>query len=216
MLPAEFSYTQRGKNNFTGRLELDEVMRIISGVFGGRAIQMNGKLPIRPTSDKARGAVFSSLAPHIEGARFLDICAGTGAMGLEALSRGALLVKAIERSQEAAQLIMANRQALGTTDASFEVIVGEFGKILPRLEGESFDIIFADPPYGKGYPSEILILVGLHSLLAPGGHLVIEHFTKEQVLVAPGSLRLTRTKKYGQTQMSFFILDQQEVPEGAK
>ena len=137
-------------------------------------------------------------------------------MGLEALSRGALLVKAIERSQEAAHLIRANRQALGTTGASFDVIVGEFSKILPRMAGESFDIIFADPPYGKGYPSEILILVELYSLLAPGGHLVIEHFTKEQVLAAPGSLRLTRTKKYGQTQMSFFILDQPKEPGGAK
>ncbi|MBS3872574.1 MAG: 16S rRNA (guanine(966)-N(2))-methyltransferase RsmD [Firmicutes bacterium] len=184
-------------------------MRVIAGTLGGRAIGMKDSLPIRPTSDKARGAVFSSLAPRIAGAKFLDIFAGTGAMGIEAISRGAHRVTAVELSPQVARLIKENLLSLGITSDEFEVKVGSFQAVLPILAAETYDLIFADPPYGQGYPAEVLRLIAHHDLLKTEGLLVIEHFSKESVPQRQGKLRLFKIKTYGQTQMSFFMAERE-------
>jgi len=184
-------------------------MRIIAGSLSGRAIKMNDKLPVRPTSDKARGAVFSSLAPLIAGANFLDIFAGTGAMGIEAISRGAHHVLAIELSPQVAKLIRDNLGALGIAQEVYEVRVGSFRAVLPSLVANAYDLIFADPPYGQGYPAEVLRLVAEHDLLKPAGIMVIEHFVKESVPLAHGHIRLLKTRSYGQTKMSFFVAERE-------
>lgn len=184
-------------------------MRVIAGTLGGRAISMNDNLPVRPTSDKARGAVFSSLAPLIAGSNFLDIFAGTGAIGIEAISRGAHHVTAIELSPQVAMLIRDNLVALGIRNDVFEVRVGSFRDVLPRLTAKAYDLIFADPPYGQGYPDEVLRLVLQHDLLKSAGIMVIEHFAKESVPLAHGKLRLFKTKNYGQTKMSFFVAERE-------
>jgi len=174
---------------------------------------MNKGFAIRPTSDKSRGAVFSSLGSLVSGAKFLDICAGTGAMGLEALSRGAVKAVAIEKSREAAQLIVHNMRQLGVLEQELQLIIGEFASVLPRLAPEKFEIIFADPPYGKGHPREILFLVEQYGLLNLGGILVIEHFAKELLPNELGRLYQIKAKHYGQTTMSYFALQQANAQE---
>lgn len=166
---------------------------------------MDDRLPIRPTSDKARGAVFSSIAPLICNARFLDIFAGTGAMGIEALSRGASSVVAVELSPKVARLIRRNCESIGVPLELLSVRVGAFNKVLPTLLGCTFDVIFADPPYDQHFGGAVLELVDTYGLLAAGGVLIIEHFAKEKLPAVSGSLRLFKTKNYGQTEMSFYI-----------
>ncbi|MDP3487792.1 MAG: 16S rRNA (guanine(966)-N(2))-methyltransferase RsmD [Bacillota bacterium] len=180
-------------------------MRIISGIYGGRKILMDDSLPIRPTSDKARGAVFSSIATLIPDSAILDIFAGTGAVGIEALSRGAKIVTAIEKSPQVAALIARNRDNLGIQSDQLAVIVGSFERELPRLEGSNYDVIFADPPYSKGYAQMVLELVAQHGLLHPTGVMIIEHFSKEEIAERAGDLRRAKIKNYGQTTMSYYL-----------
>ena len=180
-------------------------MRIISGIYGSRQILMDDSLPIRPTSDKARGAVFSSIASLIPEASVLDIFAGTGAVGIEALSRGAKLVTAIEQSPKVAALIARNRDSLGIKLDQLVVVVGSFEQELPRLAGATYDVVFADPPYSKGYSQAVLELVAQYRLLSPRGVMIIEHFYKEEVSEKVGDIRRSRVKNYGQTMMSYYL-----------
>ncbi|KAF0197970.1 MAG: putative methyltransferase [Bacillota bacterium] len=180
-------------------------MRIISGIYGGRQILMDDNLPIRPTSDKARGAVFSSIAMLIPESSILDIFAGTGAVGIEALSRGAKLVTAIEQSPKVAALIARNRDGLGIQRDQLAVIVGSFERELPRLAGSTYDVIFADPPYSRGYAQLALELVAKYGLLHPTGAMIIEHFSKEEVTDRAGDIRRAKVRYYGQTMMSYYL-----------
>lgn len=166
---------------------------------------MDSRLPIRPTSDKARGAVFSSLASLIPDAKFLDVFAGTGAVGIEAVSRGARLVIAVEQSPRAAALIAKNRESLGIHPELLQIRVGSYARLLPELTGENFDVIFADPPYGDKLGAIVLELVDRCALLAPLGVLIVEHFAKESLPVQVGKLVREKTRNYGQTEMSFFV-----------
>lgn len=180
-------------------------MRIISGIYGGRQILMDGSLPIRPTSDKARGAVFSSIAALVPESSVLDIFAGTGAVGIEALSRGAKAVTAIEQSPKVAGLITRNRGNLGIMPDQLSVIIGSFERELPKLAGMSYDIIFADPPYSKGYAQLVVELVARNELLHPKGVMIVEHFAREEAAEKMGDIRRVRVKTYGQTLMSYYL-----------
>ncbi len=166
---------------------------------------MDDRLDIRPTSDKARGAVFSSLGELIPDARFLDIFAGTGAMGIEALSRGARLVVAVEQSPRAALLIVRNCERLSIAPELLKVRVGSYDKVLPELTGQEFDVVFADPPYSCSAGAHVLALVDRCNLLSARGVLVIEHFAKESFPAEVGSLTLLKAKQYGQTFMSYYV-----------
>lgn len=165
---------------------------------------MDDKAPVRPTSDKARGALFSSIAALVHGSRVLDICAGTGAVGLEALSRGALHVTAVEQAQRAIDLLKLNANALGVDPARYEIMRGDFRSVLGRLAGRQFDIIFADPPYEQGLLISVLEQVWRHNLLADNGVMVMEHFAKEEPPEASADLVRFKVKKYGQTTMTFY------------
>ncbi len=180
-------------------------MRIIAGTFKGRHIVMDDKLAIRPTSDKARGAVFSSLAELIPDACFLDVFAGTGAMGIEAVSRGARLVVAVEKSPRAAALIIRNRDSLNIDPLVLRVRVGSYEQVLPELGEQKFDVIFADPPYGDLVGTQVLALIDRCGLLAVRGVLVVEHFAKESLPTETGGLGLLKIKSYGQTVMSHYV-----------
>ena len=180
-------------------------MRIISGIYGGRQILMDDSLPVRPTSDKARGAVFSSIATLIPDSSVLDVFAGTGAVGIEALSRGAKIVTAIEQSPKVAALIARNRDNLGIQCDQLAVVVGNFERELPKLAGLTYDVIFADPPYSKGYAQMVLDLVAKYELLHPAGAMIIEHFAKEEIADNAGDIRIAKVKNYGQTTMSYYL-----------
>src|SRR5438046_7649966 len=124
-------------------------MRVIGGIHRGRRLRAVRGLAVRPTSDRLRETLFNILAPRIGGSRFLDICAGSGAVGIEALSRGATEVTFIERSRQACVAIEANLASLGITRST--IIKHDAAASLKKLARESaqFDLVFFDPPYAS-------------------------------------------------------------------
>ena len=128
-------------------------------------------------------------------------------MGIEAISRGASKVIAVEKSAKIAMLLRKNRDVCGIDEKRLEVINGDFIKVLPKLQGMHFDMIFADPPYDLGFPQQVLDLVHQLSLLHPAGVLIIEHFQKEALPLSHGTLTRFKERNYGQTLMSFYRVD---------
>src|SRR3982074_18382 len=119
-------------------------MRIIAGKYRGRRLKSPPSLETRPTSDRLRETLFNILAPRIEGSRFLDLCAGTGAVGIEALSRGAAKVGFVDQSRKMSALVSANVESLEVTDTAIEIVAAEALEFLRRQtkhQAEPFDII---------------------------------------------------------------------------
>lgn len=137
----------------------------------------------------------------MQGARVLDICAGTGLVGIEALSRGAGSLIAIEENRALAKAVEASFKKLNLDG---EVICGDFRRVLPVLEPKSFDIIFADPPYKSPHIKDIPLSVEKFDLLDDGGLLVIEHMKGYKFSEECTVLGLQSTRNYGQTCLSFF------------
>src|SRR5881296_3090506 len=142
-------------------------MRIIAGKFRGRKLKSPPSLQTRPTSDRLRETLFNILAPRIEGNRFLDLCAGSGAVGIEALSRGASAVVFIERSRPACATIKQNLTSLGV-DRDVRIINQDVEAALAQLENEAkrFDIVFFDPPYASEIYDRVMNGLGTGSLLS--------------------------------------------------
>jgi 16S rRNA (guanine(966)-N(2))-methyltransferase RsmD len=165
-------------------------------------------MQIRPTSDRLRETLFNVLAPRIEGARFLDLCAGSGAVGIEAISRGASFVTFVDRSRKMCGLVEANLDLCVVPEELTEVALSEATDYLRRREGrggEPYDIAFFDPPYAIDY-TPILDLFGAHSptLLAEDGILVVEHHHKTMLKDAVGNIRRWRILKQGDSALSFY------------
>lgn len=176
-------------------------MRITGGIARGRLVLSPEGREVRPTGAKVRQALFNILGPRIAGARFLDICAGSGLMGIEALSRGASWLVSIE---EARPLAKAIEMSLKTLDFEGEVIAGDFRQVLAVLERQSFDVIFADPPYKSPHINQIPLSVEKYDLLAEGGILVVEHLRGHKFSEESKLLEIQSTRNYGQTSLSFF------------
>jgi 16S rRNA (guanine966-N2)-methyltransferase len=183
-------------------------MRIISGKYRGRKLKSPPSLKTRPTSDRLRETLFNILAPRIEGARFLDLCAGSGAVGLEALSRGAAHVTFVDRSRKMYALIETNLELLNVGDGETEVLSKEaldfFNRSVKR-EAEPYDAIFFDPPYTTDY-EEVLEYIGEHAagLLAKDGVVVVEHHKKKDLPNEFGELQRYRVLKQGDSALSFY------------
>ena len=183
-------------------------MRIIAGQYRGRVLKSPPSMQIRPTSDRLRETLFNVIAPRIEGARFLDLCAGSGAVGIEALSRGASFVAFVDRSRKMCGLVEANLNLCGVPEELTEVALSEAADYLRRIEargGDPFDIAFLDPPYAIDY-TPILDLFGARTpvLLAPGGILIVEHHHKTTLRDAVGGIRRWRILKQGDSALSFY------------
>ena len=183
-------------------------MRIISGKYRGRKLKTPPSLKTRPTSDRLRETLFSILAPRIEGARFLDLCAGSGAVGIEALSRGAAQVTFVDRSRKMYALIETNLKMLNVVDYEIDVVskeVLEFLRKHAKQEDEPFDIMFFDPPYATDY-EDLLDYIGEHAarLLAENGVIVVEHHKKKDLPIEFGGLRRYRVVKQGDSSLSFY------------
>ena len=156
---------------------------------------------LRPTSDKLRGTLFNILAPRIEGARVLDVFAGTGAVALEALSRGAALATCIESDRRAVQLIEENRDRCGVTDRC-AIIRDAAERALSRpIAGGPFDVVVIDPPYDYAAMADIVAAAATHR--ASGGVMVVEHATRVTPPSPPG-LIVTRTLRSGDSSLSFY------------
>ena len=175
-------------------------MRVIAGQFRGRRLKAPDWEGLRPTSDRLRETLFNILAPRIEGGHVLDGYAGTGAVGIEALSRGAAHVTFVEQDRRAASLIEANLAALGLT-SRYAIIRAGFAGTVPRLPGP-FEMVFLDPPYGaaeleRALESAVPLIVG--STL-----LIVEHATRDAAPAAVGPLVRTREVKQGDSALAFY------------
>ena len=165
-------------------------------------------MQIRPTSDRLRETLFNVIAPRVEGVRFLDLCAGSGAVGIEALSRGASFVTFVDRSRKMCGLVEANLDLCGVPEEMTEVVMSEAADYLRRLAtrgGQPYDIAFLDPPYALDY-LPMLDLFGAHTatLLGDDGILVVEHHHKNNLKDEMGSLRRWRILKQGDSALSFY------------
>ena len=178
-------------------------MRIISGDCRGRKlVQIQGQ-DIRPTSDRVREALFNILGPGIREKRVLDLFAGTGAFGLEALSRGAQAAVFVDAATASCNVIKQNI-ALCRMANQARVICHDLVKLpLPALD-KPFDLVFMDPPYNKGYPGQVLGKPGFSELLAPDAIVIVEQSAKETLNNPVNSLDKYREKKYSRTTLSFW------------
>lgn len=185
-------------------------MRIIAGKYRGRKLKSPPSPQTRPTSDRLRETLFNVLAPRIEGARFLDLCAGTGAVGIEALSRGAEHVTFVDQSRRMCGLIEVNTSALEIPEKEFEVENVDASEYLRRhakKERDPFDIIFFDPPYAEDYEA-VLSFIAEHQpqLLSDEGIVIVEHHKKKDLPDEFGPLKCYRTLKQGDSVLGFFKL----------
>jgi 16S rRNA (guanine(966)-N(2))-methyltransferase RsmD len=165
-------------------------------------------LDVRPTSDRLRETLFNILAPRINEVRFLDLCAGTGAIGIEALSRGATHATFVDRSRKMCGLIEANLDLCRVPEDQTEVFNIEASDFLHHAESRKlkpWDMIYFDPPYQENY-LRVLEYVGSNtsSLITNDGLLIVEHYHKNQLSDEIGLLRKTRTLKQGDSSLSFY------------
>ena len=180
-------------------------MRIVAGEFRGRALKSPSWDGLRPTSDRLRETLFNILGPAIRGARVLDGFAGTGAIGIEALSRGAAHVVFVEQDPRAVKLIEANLAPLLASDRPKPVIIrAAFAAAVKRLEREVFDVIVLDPPYAEHAAGEAL--EAALPLFSHGAatRLIIEHGTRHTPPSGHSGVRLTRTVTAGDSALSFY------------
>lgn len=183
-------------------------MRVIAGTFRSRPLAAPPGLNTRPTSDRLRETLFNVLAPRIQGAQFLDLYAGSGAVGIEALSRGAANVTFIERAAPALKVLRANLDRLSLTQG-FRINSGSVGSYLrgPRSGAAEFDIVFLDPPYDavSEYAAVLNLLGGEASaFLAAGAVVIAEHRKKDKLETVYGSLERTRLLEQGDAALSFY------------
>ena len=192
-------------------------MRVIAGTFRSRTLQAPAGLATRPTSDRLRETLFNVLAAKVAGSRFLDLYAGSGAVGIEALSRGAERVVFVERAQAAIRVLRANLAHLELT-RGFEVVAGSVSGFLRGKEsGARFDLVFLDPPYDAA--GEYALSLGLlggeaAGLLSEGAVVVAEQRRKEKLVDRYGTLRRTRLLEQGDAGLSFYAAIGSEETEG--
>jgi 16S rRNA (guanine966-N2)-methyltransferase len=183
-------------------------MRVIAGTLKGRRLKAPTWDGLRPTSDKLRETLFNILAPRIAGARFLDGYAGTGAVGIEALSRGAKAVTFVESDKRADTLIRENLAHCGVENG-YAIIRATVARAIDQLDAaafgpyELFDIVWFDPPYDE-QPDAVLSAAG--AIVAPGGLLVLEHARRRQPPDNAGRLARVRQVASGDSTLSFYEL----------
>jgi 16S rRNA (guanine966-N2)-methyltransferase len=194
-------------------------MRIIGGTAAGMILKVPKGFDVRPTPDLVKQAVFNSLGDRVSGARVLELFSGTGALGLESLSRGAARIVSVEKASRHARMIQENLKALRLDAGRFELRIQDAFVAMAQLAaaGTQFDLILADPPYGEknvgrrstSFAQKVLDSEPLLHLLAPGGLLVLGH-TKRDTLSFPDEWKERKTMKHGDTMMRFL---ERESPE---
>ena len=190
-------------------------MRIIAGALKGRRLITPGGATTRPTADQVRTALMDALTPRLAGARLLDVFAGAGGVGLEALSRGAAHVTFVERDRRALAALRDNIAALGVRDRT-RVLADDAARALDRLvrEGAVFDLAFLDPPYESELAGPVLDRLGAGRLLVGGGLVVVQHLTTRPPAAA-GALRPLRTRRFGETTLTFLRAGAYDAPSPA-
>ena len=180
-------------------------MRIIAGDYKGRKLFSPMDRSVRPTSDKVKEAMFSMLQTRIDGARVLDLFAGTGNLGLEALSRGADFCVFCDVSKDSLALIRQNIEMCRAEEYS-EVIAGDYKRTLSLLEGrEKMDIILLDPPYKKGLLPDVLERIRDNEILAEDGIIVCEHYKETELDDVTCGFEKLKSKHYGKVVLTLFV-----------
>ncbi len=169
-------------------------MRIIAGKHRGRTLIVSQGMEIRPTSDRVKESFFQILSLRLAGARVLDLFAGSGALGIEALSRGAAEAVFNDSSRDSVAVLKKN---LAAVKEEGKVYTLDFRTCLKTVSGE-FDLIFADPPYREDYAAEICRLVSERGLLKRGGLLILESEREES---APEGWKMADARSYGRTKI---------------
>ncbi|HMC27878.1 MAG TPA: 16S rRNA (guanine(966)-N(2))-methyltransferase RsmD [Verrucomicrobiae bacterium] len=187
-------------------------MRIIGGQAAGLLLKVPSGYDVRPTPDLVRQAIFNSIGARVAGARVLDLFSGSGAIGLECLSRGAALVLSVEKSNRHAAMIRENLTSTGLSAENYQLRVQDVFTAIGQLaeNGERFDLIMADPPFGEknvgrrsnSFSQQLLDDERLPSLLAPEGLFVLGH-TKRDTLTLPKTWSEVKVMKHGDSMMRF-------------
>jgi len=199
-------------------------MRIIAGKAKGRTLVAPKAKILRPTTDRVKESLFNILS--VEGRRFLDLFAGSGSVGLEAVSRGASRVILVESQRACADAIRTNIERCGFLNMPLEEPAGGGGQDVEVIDcpveralrllghrGERFDVVFADPPYGRNLMDETLRLVRTQALMSQDGVLVVQHSAREEVPARREGYQIEDSRRYGETALSFLRLQRPEEPE---
>jgi 16S rRNA (guanine966-N2)-methyltransferase len=176
------------------------VPRVVGGELAGRKLYTPSGRATRPTMDRVREALFNILAPRLPDARVLDLFAGTGALAIEALSRGAALAILVEPNPEARRAIQRNLAELGLTDRT-DVWATTAERAVPKLPAHRFDLIFADPPWHDGIAPTVV--AALPRLLSPTGLVIVERSLDMPRLKEPRLVQVDE-RRYGRTKLDFY------------
>ncbi len=181
------------------------ILRVISGSARGMKLETLEGIGTRPTTDRVRENLFNILAPYMEDSKVLDLYAGTGSLGIEALSRGARFAVFSDRSENCYRIIKKNIQHTGFSDKS-EVFQGEAELILKKLshQGEKFDIIFLDPPYKREIIPGILVELERTGVLEERFIIVAETDIDDELPEQTGGLTVSKRQIYGKTKLTFY------------
>ena len=184
-------------------------MKIIGGEFRGRLIDMPAVKDMRPTSDKVCEAIFNIISQKIAGASFLDLFAGSGAVGLEALSRGAADVTFVDIQKKCTASIEKSIASLSINKDTVNILKYDAIKAMEKLSDLKyrFDLIFLDPPYYGDWVKKCLINIERYDILKHSSLVICEHFKKDIVPESLGGFKLVRQKRYGDTVLSFYQQD---------
>nr|WP_320145574.1 16S rRNA (guanine(966)-N(2))-methyltransferase RsmD [uncultured Anaeromusa sp.] len=180
-------------------------MRIITGSAKGKRLKALPGLKTRPTTDRVKESLFSIIQDFLSGAHILDLFAGTGNLGLEALSRGAAHAIFVDQAQECNRLIRENAVYTNLSNRC-DIWRTQALAALARCQREhlAFDIIFCDPPYNQGHPMQIIHFIDENPTLLPNGILILEHSQHEAPPKDLNHLELRRQEQYGETMLSFY------------
>lgn len=186
-------------------------MRVIAGTAKGRRLKTVKGMTTRPTADRVKESLFNIIREKLEGNSLLDLYAGTGNIGIEALSRGVTSAVFVERDKQAVKVLRENlqvtsfQQNVEVYQQDVMIALDIFGK-----KKRAFDLIFLDPPYYEGLEEKTLTRIFLNKVLAPEGLVIIEHSRKNNLPSTVASLQLIRTEIYGDTAISFYRIREDE------
>lgn len=183
-------------------------MRVIAGKFKGRNLRSPPSLEVRPTSDRLRETLFNVIAPVIVDTRFLDLCAGSGAVGIEALSRGAAHTTFVDQSRKMCQLIESNVALCRIDESEHEIYSNDANDFLKQAVSwnmQAWDVVYFDPPYKEDY-TKTLDFIGAHraQLLTEDAVLIAEHHHKTELPEATGAIQKFRVLKQGDSSLTFY------------
>jgi len=180
-------------------------VRIIGGADRGRRLRAPRGMGTRPTADRMRVTLFDILGPSVAGARVLDLFAGTGAVGIEALSRGAARAVFVEKNRDALRALRANLAALRLGRAEARVVAGDALAALPVLATSEapFDLVFVDPPYAGELAERALVALAGSPLIVPGSRVVVQHSARASLTPPAGLTAARPPRRFGDTALTF-------------